>query len=991
MDDLRFRILGPVSVARAGRPIVLGRGNVAALLTGLLLSANEIVSVDALVDCVWGDPSPQWPRAALHTSLSRLRNLLGDGVVQTMPAGYRLEVDADHLDQLRFDQLVDTAGRAAGRGDDHRAVATLEAALGLWREPLLGNVESPTLHRDAVPRLTDMYLSAREDWAELCLRLDRTDPVVDVLSPLVRAHPFRERAVGHLMLALYRSGRRADALSVYDTLRTSLRDEFGIDPGTACQDLFLKVLRADPALSRPDPPAAAAISPAVNAPRQLPPGIADFTGRAAETTRIRDLVTTGTPVPGSPRIVAVAGKGGVGKTALAVQVAHRLRPEFPDGQLYVDLHGAAAVPADPGDVLADFLRAFGVTGTAIPEEIDEKATMYRSMMADRRLLVLLDNATDERQVRPLLPAGADCAVIVTSRSRFTALCAGRVVDLDVLDDTAATALLSRLIGEERVAAEPDHARYLVRLCGGLPLAVRIVGARLAARGHWLLSTLVARLADDRRRLNELTYGDLDVRTSLGLSYRGLPPRAKVLLRRVGLLDAPSIPVWAGAALLDTDLGEAADLFERLVDAQLLDVIEPGTADGVRYGCHDLIRACAREFATAEETAGQCEAALGRAFGGWLALAEQAHRMLYGGDHTVLHGSATRWGPVEAIGDRPLAWFDGERSAILATIRQAARSGLHELAWDLAWTAVTLFEARGYFDDWRTAQEQALAAAREAGNARGEAAMLTSLGSRLLFLQSYEEARAHCESALALFAAEGDRHGLGLARRNLAVADTMRGRLDSALSGYEQARRDLHDAGDPYMEAAALRGMAQVHIELGRLGDARPQLEQALVLSRSVHSARSEAQALHMLGELHLRQGDAVAAEEAFDRVLLLVRAYGDEVGEAYALLGQGQAIASRDGFEWAGARLHESLAIACRLGDRLVEGRVLLALGEIEAARGSIGSAVALGGTGSAVARLEASLGSAVARLEASLVIFSELGAVRWQARVLEALERVRD
>jgi DNA-binding SARP family transcriptional activator len=724
------------------------------------VSVNRPVSAVELADLAWDGRTPVHPRAALQSGISRLRRLLGQEAVETVASGYRICAATDDLDLLKFDHMVKAADEHVADGAEEGALAALEEALGLWRDPLLGNVSSGVLHHDVVPQLTERRLDAQEKRAQLCLRLGRHESLTGELAELTRIFPFRERLTGSLMLALYRSDRQAGALAAYETLRRRLSEELGIDPAAELQDLYLSILRGDPDLrvipghqARPvaqlaagdggtAAPFQAGGGGATIVPRQLPADIADFTGREVELSAVRDLLTAGGAATGT-RIAIVAGPGGAGKSALAVRASHGIADLFPDGQLYVNLQGASARPAEPGEVLSRFLRGLGVAGSAIPADVDERSAMYRSLVADRRVLVLLDDAEDERQLRQLMPAGAQCGVVVTARGRITGLPGTHPIQLGMLDDAEAVLLLSFIAGTNRVRGEPQGARALARLCGGLPLALRIAGARLAARPHWRLSSLVDRLEDGRRRLGELSHGDLDVRASLALSYQGLVPAAQVLLRRIGLLDAPDFPAWAAAALLDTSLVEADQLIDSLVDAQLLEVTGRAVTGGHRYRCHDLIRDFARELALTDDKAAS-RAALGRAFGALLDLVEQAHRQIYGGDYSILHGQAPRWRAVDMdqgqlANDAPLAWLEGERMFIMAAVLQGAAAGMDELCWDLAWTAATLFEAGNYLENWPAAQQQALAATRLAGNQRGEAAMLASLGACMLAKHSYETA------------------------------------------------------------------------------------------------------------------------------------------------------------------------------------------------------------------------------------------------------------
>jgi transcriptional regulator with XRE-family HTH domain len=432
------------------------------------------------------------------------------------------------------------------------------------------------------------------------------------------------------------------------------------------------------------------------APSLLPLAVPDFTGREAEVAHVHGLLTAGGDQgPDAIVISAVAGKPGIGKTTLAVQVAHRLRTagSFPGGQLYVNLQGAQTQPKNPGDVLARFLRALGMDGTSIPDDLEERAEHYRTLLADRQMLVVLDNAANEAQVRPLLPGSPTCGVLVTSRRRLSGLEGARLLDLDVLPTAAAAELLARVAGPDRVAAEPAAAAAIVSSCGRLPLAIRIAGARLAARPGWSLVRLAERLADEHRRLDELAAGDLEVRASIALSYRALPGLERRVFRRLGLLEAPDFTAWVPAALLDLPPAQGEELLDRLADAQLLEIAGEDAAGQLRYRFHDLLRVYARERALADEQPADRTAALARALGGWLALAETIDRRLPSPSFGVAHGATVRWpSPRTKVGAEngaplaadPLAWFEAERVALVTAVDQASGHGLR--SWPGTWRA-----------------------------------------------------------------------------------------------------------------------------------------------------------------------------------------------------------------------------------------------------------------------------------------------------------------
>lgn len=967
MGDLEFRVLGPVEVVRDGAPVALGRGMLIDLLAALLVSANRVILADDLVDMVWHTRSPAHPRAALHNGIARLRRVIDGDQIETLAQGYRFHADAEHLDVLRFEELIAEAEQAASAPDAERA---LTQALALWRGTPLGNVDSPVLLTTAAQQLTHRYLDTCGHWAELCLEMGRHDAVTARLASVVESHPFREQLVGQLMVAMYQTGRRAEALACYESVRRVLADELGVDPGPGIQDLHMRILRDDPSLSAGGRGDAEYFGSPSAVPRQLPPDVPDFCGRDGEVRSLTDALTGTGAMPGETRIAVISGPGGVGKTAMAVHAAHRLAETFGDGQLFADLNGVAGSPAQPDEVLASFLRALGVAGSAIPRSLSDRMTMYRSLAAERRLLIVLDNAADESQVRQLMPASAGCAVIVTSRVRMTGLAGARAVHLCTLDNSQALDLLSRIIGPDRARAESADVTTLTGLCGGLPLALRIAGARLAARPHWPVAKLAGRLADARQGLNELVHGDLDVRASFALSYESLDEAAKTMLRRVSLLDAPDFPAWAGAALLDVDPGDAEDICERLVDAQLLGA---QSRPEIRYRLHDLVRAFARERALSEETDDVRTEALARAFGGWMALAEGAHRRVYGGDFTILHGEAPRWtgagqAVLRAVDDDPIGWLDGERHAISAVIGQSADLGMDELSWDLAWTAVTLYESRTYYDDRLATQQHALAAVVRAGNRRGEAAMLAANASTLLQLGRIDEARAPTRECLRLFGELGDARGRAIGLYRLGTFHNRSGNREAAVNVCQELIAAARLTDDPMLEALGFRELALAHLDFEDYEAA------AECATRSRHILEETGTGptmmnslpLHVLGEVHLRRGELDAAIDTFRRILQSVQASNDLPGQAHVLLSLGEAL-SRAGRREEGARdLRRALGAARQSRQRAVEARLLFVLATLNPERSPASDSREL--------------------LTQSLAIFTDLALPRWQERVSSAL-----
>ncbi|WP_433350156.1 ATP-binding protein [Micromonospora sp. CA-111912] len=687
------------------------------------------------------------------------------------------------------------------------------------------------------------------------------------------------------------------------------------------------------------PPATAA-RPGRSAPGMLPPDIADFTGRAAQVETLRDLLTGPQADEGGPGVqvvAAVSGMGGVGKTTLALHVAHLLAGAYPDGQLWVDLRDVEGSPLDPGDVLARFLRALGVDPRAVPDGQSERAEIYRTLLASRRVLVVLDNASSERQIRPLLPGAPTCAVVVTSRLRLTGIEGARHIGLELFTPAEAIRLLARITDGERVMRHLDQATEIAEYCGGLPLAVRIAGARLAARPAWRLAHLAALLGDERRRLDRLATGDLAVRASLALSYRELDEEPRRLFRLLAHFDLPDFPTWLAATVLNCPFEQAAEHVETLVDAQLLTVAGTDVADQVRFRFHDLVRLFAVESAAADESEEAIAQAIVRGLGGWVALAERMVPAIPGPCFALIASPAPRpsidWAEEHVLGIDPLDWLDAERAALLSATRQACRLGLDDLAFDLAGLLEKYFDLRGMYADWTRLNTEVMAVCRQAGNLLGEAVMLRGLidvttwsanqsddaamaqlhadSFRLLEMfgalghdQGSSDAAVMCSWALTAAGSYpeavtmGDR-ALRLASRSDHLGGEARAHLALAVSTFEQEQFDTaatHTAaaldrarrlGNPRWEATALQFSGIAHRELGKLDESHRLLTESLTISRTYRDDYTATLTLLALAQLHFKRG-APGAREAAEMSLALSREYHltHHVAEALRLLGE---------------------------------------------------------------------------------------------------------
>jgi DNA-binding SARP family transcriptional activator/tetratricopeptide (TPR) repeat protein len=654
-------------------------------------------------------------------------------------------------------------------------------------------------------------------------------------------------------------------------------------------------------------------------PAQLPADIADFTGRASHLAQLRGLLgqTAGADRRVAVAVAVVAGTPGLGKTALAVHAAHELRRGFPDGQLYVSLLGASEQPVVPGEILARLLRDLGVYPDQIPAAQEERAALYRTRLADRRVLIVLDDARDAAQVRPLLPGSASCAVIVTSRHRLSDLAGSRLVDLDVLDDGEARGLLTAIIGEERAAAEPGPVREVLDACAGLPLAIRIAGARLTARRGWAVKTLARRLADQHRRLAELTAGDLAVRACFDVSFESLrhlatgegvdPAHA---FRLLGVWQGPHITLQAAAALLGQDEEAVAAALEVLVDAHLLESPAPDT-----YKFHDLLRAYAAERALAQEPAEAVTEAVGRILWWYLRTADVAASLVTPNRERVPLAPDQPAGGALAFGtaEEALEWSAGERANLVAATRQAAAYELHDVAWKLPVAVLVCFDRHGYRAEWIATHQVALDSVRRAGDRHGEAWVLNNLGMVHSQLRA-PGATSFLEQALVIHQERGDRRGQAQVMNNIAFDFQIRGMHQRALPALRDALDLQRQVGHRYGEGVALSNFGEAYLELGRYEEAIASLQEALPMVRETGSTRVEAYILCNLGRAHLDLGRAGEGAGLLEQALAVHRAESDKYGQADALkyLGQarlqaGQLAAARAAWDEA-VHLLESLA-----------------------------------------------------------------------------------
>jgi DNA-binding SARP family transcriptional activator/tetratricopeptide (TPR) repeat protein len=939
---VEFQLLGPVCVSVGGKQLGLGGPKPRTLLAVLAVSLGRIVPVEVLISALWGEDAPTSARAMVQTYVSTLRRVLaghgrsGSGVLLVRQApGYLLEADPDMVDLCRFESLAAEGRRAYDAGDYEVAAAALTKALGLWRGMPMGGIDGDWAERERA-RLVDDRLTGVELCADAELRLRRGVTALGDLTALVAEHPLREGLRARWMLALHAAGRKAEALEAFHDGRKVLDEELGVEPGPELQAALRVVLdRAEVEEEVPTP----VDPPTPVGPSQLPAAISDFVGRHDDEVRVLDQLTTDTSAD-AVRILVVSGKPGSGKTTLAVRAAHRLRQHYPDGQLFASLNGNQLTPVDPGDVLARFLRALGITDTRIPADLGERGDLYRTLLAERRVLVVLDDAANEQQLRPLIPAGAGCAVLITSRRRMAAIEGATQFDLGELPTDESLRLLEKLVPGPRLAAEPDATLELIRLCGRLPLAVRIAGARLGAHPHWTVAGLVGRLSRQHHVLNELVIGDLEVRGSLALSYGGLDRNERAALRRLTVTGVREFAAWVAAPLLDVPVADAEVLVDRLADAQLLDVAGADATGVVRYRFHDLTWAFAVETCAAEEPADEVDAALGRVCETVLALVRRSTSRVPNSlvrpvlDREDVGGLPTDL--VDRMTARPVVWFECEQALLVSLVEGAGERDLVGVATRLASTlSSSSFAVRNEFSQWHRTHMAALNAAQRCGDRAGEALLLAGMGELYYELDRFDESMAYYQQALTAYRDVADDAGRARTQLSLSFVLRERGWYPMAEEALSEAIPVLRVVGTDDERAQAAHNLGMIRTEQGDLAGAAEAVDEAMEIWRRAGNRRGAALALRSAGIVHRAADRLDEAAACCGRAADELHAIGDRLVIAYAdqavakvLIRQGRPADAR-------SMLNRALATCHEMQDGFGQALMQRTLGELELAVGN--------------------------------------------------------
>ncbi|NEA31171.1 AfsR/SARP family transcriptional regulator [Streptomyces sp. SID13031] len=902
------RLLGQVGVLEAGAEIELGAPGPRSLFAVLALRANATVTLDQLVDALWGEAVPKTAEGGVYTYVSALRKALQPDWTRGHPhrlltssrAGYSLLLPTESIDVRRFEEAAAEARRRWSVDDFSQALAHCDLALAQWQGPALGGAIGPLVTAERA-RLEALELDVQEIRCAALIETSSAADAVSALAVLSAANPLRERLSELLMLGLYRTGRQAEALDVYQSIRRRLIDELGIEPGQALRQMQERVLggaaEAENLSRRPQPPVVGVV------PAQLPHEVAHFTGRDGELRRATELceAATSDALGGFVLILAIDGPAGVGKTALAVQLARQVAGSFPDGQLFLDLRGfdprAAALTS--GDALEHLLRGLGADPELLQQNATAKAGLYRSLLTGRKVLVVLDNAVDVEQVRPLLPGSRGCLAVVTSRNRLAGLVArdgATRVSVEVLAPDASLDLLRQVLGAELVESDVPLARELAAYCGHLPLALRIAAERIAGSDHYSIGDLVNELRVDGDRLDSLSTPDDEssaVRAVFSWSYRALKPADAQAFRLLGLHPAQEVGVPDAAALLAIDEPAARRQLDSLVRWHLLEQVGRD-----RYRFHDLLRVYAHECAGLDEPGSSAGAAIERLIGWYLAAAVRTREILAPGLGQISSTAAVQ-AAVRLTYDEAMTWAGGHLTALIDVLRMAAHRGFDQSAADLATALGALCHSTSRWTEWLGAIEIGQAAARRSGDRLSQGRLANDAGLVHHFLGQQEEAVAGHEAAIEILTdleldpGQVEAGGDQVIASNLAVAYSMMGRHLEVLPLLEDAMLLARQRGNRFVEASVADSLGAVLSSLGRHDEAIERGLRCVALLRAEGYEHMLGHALTQLGESCLRAGRTDDSVRHLGDALRLWRGLGDQWGERRSLAGLAEAGASR--------------------------------------------------------------------------------------------------
>ncbi|MGW9351886.1 BTAD domain-containing putative transcriptional regulator [Nocardiopsis flavescens] len=929
------------------------------MLGALLVDLGREVTVDRLISYLWSDDPPRTARSVIQVQVSHLRRLLPDRI-STTAGGYVLDVDPDSVDLHRFRRMRDEAARA----EPEDALPLLEAALSCWRGVPFSGVGSQALEHTVVAPLREERWAAVIAWATCALELGRYDGVVSRLTPLAGEEPFRERLHHLLITALWRANEKARALSAYEDFRARLADELGVDPGPELVALHARILQEDADQQvRGAPTEQTEPEVRYRVRNDLPRDLPDFTGRRDSLRRLEEVSQS---YEGRAEVCVITGPGGEGKTTTAVRFGYESAKRYPDGQLFIDLYGytAGKEPLDASSALGSLLRAVGVAPESVPETLEERAAQWRATLMGRRTLLILDNAVSYAQVSPLLLSSPGSLTLVTSRNELSGLSGARFLSLGMFDEESSLELFSRVLGEERVEREKDVAREIARICGGLPLALRVIAGRMLSRPRWTFEHVVRRLTEQNRKFRELQVDGQSVETAIDLSYRSLTEAQRHAFLTLGLMIGNVIDLAGGAALLEGPAEESDDILQELVGVCLLD--EP---QGDVYRMHDLIREFARNRAVAEFGGDRVERIRTRLAEHYLATAQHAAELL--GPRAVEDEERLKLGYRTELLSRSdaEAWFDRHRDSLADTIDHFASLDKGEYAWRMADSVWRFYALHGKMSLLVSSQERALRISDRQGNLRGRAVTLIGLGIGHYFSGRFDDALRMLVEARDLLTRLGDDRGIIRVLANLGMvyervgrlresAEAIQGVIDYAVSlgdrrieaiqwgnlavarqSLGQYREALHcaeqalakNSAEDHQESTALvkRVMGEAKVGLGDVDGALRDLDEALGLSRRLGLVGDQIYIHNSLGVAYRAAGRPDEAVEAHRAALALAEESGDRSGDAEILTDLGITRSGAGHYEEAAVALERAHAVALERDERYTAARACLALGTL--------------------------------------------------------------
>ena len=939
--EVQAGILGPLEVVDdAGGQISLPVRQ-RTLLAALLVHANRVMSVGELAELVWDGSPAESAAGTLRSYMVRLRRGLGSvgGRIESRNPGYLIRVGPAELDVLRFEALCRDAAAGLRAGEWAETARTSAQALELWRGTPLCDVPSRVLREGFVPPLEQLRVQAMEDHAEARLQLGQHERLIPQLRELTGAYPLRERLHAQLMLALAATGRRAEALEAYRNARRVLVEQLGVEPGPELRTLHERILAGKEASPAAGPPAgqmSVSVAAADATPRQLPTPPGHFTGRRDELETLTGPEGLADMAGGTVVISAIDGMAGIGKTALAVLAAHRLSTRFPDGQLFIDLHGytKGEPPREPGQALEWLLRALGTPAQRIPEDTEARAALYRQRLAGTSTLIVLDNAVDEAQVRPLLPGAPGCLVLVTSRRRLKGLDDARSLSLGLLPPADAVALLRTVAGPGRSSSADPLLGEIAQLCGYLPLALRIAGALLRHRPAWHLESLAALLRDRHERVRALSDGERELRTVFDLSYTALGEQHSLLFRRLALVPGPQVDAYAAAALLECDPPTATGLLEDLVDHNLLIAHAPGS-----YRLHDLIRAHAVSLADQQDPAKDRDAAVDRLMHYYAHTAQLASIPLARHPRPAPNGLAPAYSPALTDTRAARAWLRAERDNLEAAIAHARTHALDSHVIALAAGLAEIMRADGPFARALDLQQTAADAAQRRHDPVAHATALTNLGIAQRLTGDLPSARVVQAQALEIYRKNGHRDGEAHTLTELGTIRYLSGDLPGADTALTQALEIYHETGHYAGEAHTLNELGTVRRLAGDLPAAHAALARALEIYRKTGHRNGEAHTLTELGTVRCLSGDLPRADTALTQALEIYHETGHRNGEAHVLTELGTVRYLHGDLPGADTALTQALEIRRAVGQRVGEARTMVELGVVRRLTGDLPAA----------------------------------------------------